>query len=438
MNFARSLEYLLNLGNEVLAMKLGLENIAKLLEALNHPQQKYLKIQIAGTNGKGSTCAFLEAICFSANLKVGMTTSPHLVSITERVRINGADISEEEFARLATLVRETSERLVEVGELATVPTYFEQVTALALTAFAENDVELAILETGLGGRHDATTAAHAEICALTRIDYDHQQYLGETLPEIASEKAAIIHQNSKIAVVRQSPEVMNVILEQCRAVGVEPIFADCVYNWENQTEIGFQIKDQLYPNIKLSLRGEHQRENACLAICLAEILGRKFDFGINTQNIVEGLENARHPGRLQWLEISGVKILLDGAHNRAGAKALRNFLQKDYANSEITFVFGAMGDKNLSQIGEVIFPLAKNLILTQPDNPRSAKVEDLQKIAENFAAGSNIRTAKNVRSAIKSAIESVKKSPAVKDSFVCITGSLYLIGEAQKELQTFK
>ncbi len=438
MNFDESLEYLLNLGNEVLAMKLGLENISKLLKSLNNPQNNYLKIQIAGTNGKGSTCAFLETICLQAKINVGLTTSPHLVSITERVRINGANISEDEFARYATLIRTASENLVEAGELETVPTYFEQVTAIALTAFAENDVELAILETGLGGRYDATTAARAEICAITRIDYDHQQYLGETLPEIAAEKAAIIHQNSNFAVVPQSPEVMNVILERCHAVGVESVIADCNYFKENQPEVSFKLENRIYSNINLGLKGEHQRENACLAICLAEILEKDFQYRITVQNIIAGLENARHSGRLQWLEISGVKILLDGAHNISGAKALRNYLQKDYADSEITFVFGAMNDKNLDQIGEVLFPLAENLILTEPDNPRSAEAGDLEKTAEKIIDKSKIFKVENVRGAIESAIKIVKKFPAEKDAFICITGSLYLVGEAQKQLQTLK
>ncbi|HEX2639295.1 MAG TPA: hypothetical protein VHL50_01935, partial [Pyrinomonadaceae bacterium] len=168
MNFEESESYLLSLGNEVSTMKLGLENIRRLLAALGNPQSNYLKVQIAGTNGKGSVCALLEAICLDAGIKMGLTTSPHLVSITERVRINGREIFSDDFALLASRVRETSERLVKQGELETVPTYFEQVTAVALLAFANAEVELAILETGLGGRLDATTAARSEFVGITR------------------------------------------------------------------------------------------------------------------------------------------------------------------------------------------------------------------------------------------------------------------------------
>ena len=257
MNFDESVKYLYGLGNEVLAMKLGLENIGKLLSALNDPQTNYLKVQIAGTNGKGSTCAFLEAICLKAGIKVGMTTSPHLISVTERIRINGKEMSEEDFARYATRIRETSEQLVANYQassvepsqipnpeskisLETVPTFFEQVTAIALLAFSEARIELAILETGLGGRFDATTAAKAEIVAITSVDYDHQRILGETLTLIAAEKSAIIRPDTKAVIATQNSEAEKVILESCREAGVRPILVS----------EDFKIKNQFFKNNK--------------------------------------------------------------------------------------------------------------------------------------------------------------------------------------------
>jgi len=180
MDFAASTKYLYSLGNEVSAMKLGLENIRTLLDALGKPHEKYLKVQVAGTNGKGSVCAFLNSICLAASVKTGLYTSPHLISITERIKIEGIDISEDEFARHATLVRETAEKLLAKGDLEYRPTFFEQMTAIALVAFAEAKVELAILETGLGGRLDATTAANAENAAIKRIDLDQKEILGKT------------------------------------------------------------------------------------------------------------------------------------------------------------------------------------------------------------------------------------------------------------------
>jgi len=283
VNFREAETYLLSLGNEVEAMKLGLENIRKLLAALGNPETNYLKVQVAGTNGKGSVCAFLDSICREAGIEVGVFTSPHLVSITERVRINGVDISDEEFARIATLVRETSESLVAKCELETVPTYFEQVTAIALVAFAEAKVNLAILETGLGGRYDATTAANAEIAAITRIDLDHQEYLGETLKEIAGEKAAIIRPGSGVVVCDQSRIAMKVILGRCADVGVKP-------------RLTTEFLGQGFGLPALGLEGKHQTENAQVAILLAYTIRDLFH--ITDEAGTAGNEEANHPGRL--------------------------------------------------------------------------------------------------------------------------------------------
>jgi len=228
VNFKESLRYLYDLGYELSVKKFGLENTRQLLAALNYPEKNYLKIQIAGTNGKGSVCAFLDSICASAGIRTGLYTSPHLISITERIKVSGAEISENDFALHAARVRETSEKLVESKELNALPTFFEQVTAIALSYFAEKKVELAILETGLGGRLDSTTATNAEIVAITPIDLDHQDILGETLTEIATEKAAIIREGAAAVVSEQKEEAMKIILERCAKLGVEPILSRLV------------------------------------------------------------------------------------------------------------------------------------------------------------------------------------------------------------------
>ena len=189
MNFEETLRYLLSLGHEMLAIKLGLRNTELLLEALGDPHHAYESVQIAGTNGKGSTAVMLDAICRTAGISTGLYTSPHLVSITERIRINGIEISEERFARYATEISKVADNLLRTGRLAALPTFFEHVTAIALLAFKDAGVRLAILETGLGGRLDATTVAGAQTVAITPVALDHQEYLGETLEEIAGEKA---------------------------------------------------------------------------------------------------------------------------------------------------------------------------------------------------------------------------------------------------------
>lgn len=398
MNFDESVKYLYRLGNEVLAMKLGLENISKLLNALGNPQKNYLKVQVAGTNGKGSTCAFLEAICLQAGLKTGMTTSPHLISITERVKINGAEIDKENFARLATEIRQTSEKLVKNGVLDSVPTFFEQITAIALLAFAENKVELGILETGLGGRLDAVTAANAEIVAITPISFDHQRILGETLAEIAAEKAAVIRfPDQKTVVAKQDAEAEKVIVERCAEFGIKPLRTD------------FDL-----PEVRLSLKGNHQIENAKVAFRLAEILN------IDKNHILAGLQTAVHKGRLEFFR----NILFDGSHNVAGAKALRDYLSEE-VKQPITLIFGAMKDKDIGAIAEILFPLADVLILTEVGNTRTARLKDLRQL---IPERENVFFAGNSREALKIAAQFTK-------NLTCVTGSLYLVGELQEHLK---
>lgn len=430
MKFSESVEYLYNLGYELSVKKFGLENTIKLLKALNNPETNYLKVQVAGTNGKGSTCAFLSSICVSAEINTGLYTSPHLVSITERIKINDREISEEDFARHATRIKETSEKLVEQNELEAVPTFFEQVTAIALNYFAEQKVEIAILETGLGGRFDATTAANAEIAAITPIDYDHQDILGNTLTEIASEKAAIIREDMKVVIaVEQNEEAMNVITQKCESVNVKPHFSD--YRTElnavdmiNGRMIAVFWGDEIYHDIWLGLSGRHQLSNARVAIGLAEILRKDFGFKIEKYHIEDGLEDAQHKGRLEFYD----GILFDGAHNVSGAKALREYLD-EFIKQPITMIFGAMKDKDLKEIAEILFPKAEFLILTKPDNPRSMETEELLRfVPEDFDKNNLIITG-----TVEEALKSVRNISS-ENNLICVTGSLYLVGEAQKIL----
>ncbi|MCW5961396.1 MAG: bifunctional folylpolyglutamate synthase/dihydrofolate synthase [Pyrinomonadaceae bacterium] len=429
MNFDESVNYLYGLGNEVLAMKLGLENIGKLLGALGDPQNKYLKIQIAGTNGKGSTCAFLESICLSAGINVGMTTSPHLISVTERVRVSGIEISEEDFARHSTFIRKVSENLVESRELETVPTYFEQVTAIALNYFAEQNVELAILETGLGGRFDATTAAKAEIVAITPIGLDHQRILGATLPEIASEKAAIIRPGVKAFLSHQEMQAERVIVDRCREAGVEPHFTDVKFEIaavetaersKFDKKIDLTVDSRKYRDIQFKMPGEHQIQNAALAVAISGALP-EFGFTISSANVLEGLSNAVHKGRLQYID----EFLLDGAHNVAGALALRKYLDQTYSEP-VVMIYGSTRDKDISEIAEILFPKAGTIVLTKANNPRAMEIEELEKFVPRYQ---NVEISGSVADALTIAKE------RAGDGCVLVTGSLYLVGEALAEIQ---
>ena len=430
MNFADSVEYLYSLGNEVEAMKLGLDNIRTLLATLGDPQNNYLKVQVAGTNGKGSVCAFLNSICLEAGVRTGLYTSPHLISITERIRINGTDISEADFARYAMRVRETAERLLAKVELEYIPTFFEQVTAIALIAFAEAKVDLAILETGLGGRLDATTAANAEIAAITRIDYDHQEYLGETIEEIAAEKAAIIRAGAKVVIGEQSKGVVQILLDRCRELEIIPEAASKQYIWEydirsrKKTVTEFDVDPPHELGVRPGLAGRHQIENAYTAVMIAGILANDFNVAITEDQVRRGIENARHPGRLEYHG----NYLFDGAHNVGGAKALAEYLTQSETRP-ITLVFGAMRDKNVSAILEILAPLAQRIIITEPSNSRSLSYEEL---LEQFPTDMSKERTFATDNAVSAIDIATKVTP--DDGIILVTGSLYLVGEAKKIL----
>lgn len=409
MNFDEAVQYLLGLGHETLTIKLGLRNTELLLQALDNPERAFLSVQIAGTNGKGSTAAMLDAICRAAGIKTGLYTSPHLVSITERVVIKGVEISPEDFARHATTVRTAAEDLRDRKEIEALPTFFEHVTAIALLAFREAGVEVAILETGLGGRLDSTTAANAPIVGITPIAMDHEDYLGPTLTSIASEKAAVIRPGVTAVIAEQPPEALKVLLDRCAAVGVQP---------------SLDPGKNFYKHFTLSLRGAHQIQNASVAIRLAEAL-RQHGFPISAAQIGFGLADTHHRARLELIPAELIPpFLLDGAHNPAGADALRDFLA-EFGYPWLTLVFAVMSNKKLDEIAAILFPLADCLVLTTIDSPRAASLELLTPLAHRFARGPIIETASSAE-AVRTAI-----TQTPRDGLICVTGSLYLIGETR-------
>lgn len=445
MFFDDAQSYLLSLGHETLTIKLGLENTRKLLAALGDPHKAFPSVQIAGTNGKGSTAVMLESICREAGIRVGLFTSPHLVSITERIRIDGNEVSEAAFARLTERVRQTAEELLRQGELQTLPTFFEHVTAIALLAFQEADIELAILETGLGGRLDSTTAAGAKVIAITPVAMDHQEYLGHTLAEIAAEKAAIIRRGVTAVIAPQAQVALEVIRRQCVEVATKPrLVGDvelrdsrlgaltaqyrsrfCTAAPDGRMCVTFLTPTTRYDNVCLGLRGRHQITNAATALGCAEAL-REHGFAVPYGAVVRGLENARHAGRLELWDRLLPPILFDGAHNPAAARALRNYLD-EFVAQPITMIFSAMRDKALHEMAAILFPAANRIILTPLDNPRAATVEDMEAAAPSNFERSKLVRATSVNNAIWMAQEITDYA-----ELILVTGSLYLIGAVQK------
>jgi dihydrofolate synthase/folylpolyglutamate synthase len=429
MNFPETLHYLYRLGHETLAMKLGLDSIAALCEALGNPHRNYATVHIAGTNGKGSTAAMTEAIALAAGHSVGLYTSPHLVEITERIRVNGVDISPDDFARLATQVRKTCEHLGENQMLPALPTYFEQVTAIGFLYFAEQKVDLAILEVGLGGRLDATNICAPTVCAITPVSLDHQEYLGAQLAEIAAEKAGILKTNVPVVVAPQTSEAMQVIAAQSQAVNAPLIAVEApehqaVIDEASTGMFHFQYHTALSDYaVQLNLRGEHQTINARTAIHLAETL-RQQGVCIAKAAIEAGLQNVHWDGRLELIEYEGRQVLLDGAHNMAGAKTLQEFLRDYERDVPITMVFGVMSDKAIAGMAEMLFPFATTLIATRINNPRSADPFVISETATQLATPS-IR-AESVAEALTQALQ---RTPT--NGLICVCGSLYLIGEVK-------
>jgi dihydrofolate synthase / folylpolyglutamate synthase len=317
------------------------------------------------------------------------------------------------------------------GKIQALPTFFEQVTAIAFLAFKEAEVDTAILETGLGGRLDATTIARAQIVAITQIAFDHEEYLGDTLGAIAAEKAAIIWPGVQAVIVanEQPPEALAVIQKQCAENNVVPAINNCVTRVEEISADGrfcitFKTPLRAYERVWLGLRGKHQINNVAVAIQLAENLRAIGWSEISVDDVRDGVNSATHQGRLELIQHRPA-FLLDGAHNPAGARALREYLE-DFAPHPLTIVFGAMRDKQISQIAEILFPAADQIVLSPVNSPRAATLEQLREIALQHASANHITEASSSIDALDTALA---RTPS--QGMICVTGSLYLIGEVR-------
>ena len=430
MDFPTSLKYLFSLGHEVLAAKFGLENINLLLEKLGHPERAFKSVLVAGTNGKGSVAAMLDSIARTALYRSALFTSPHLQRIQERIQVSGREISGESFAEWASTVREAVESLITAGKLAAPPTFFEQVAAIALCYFRSSAVELAVLEVGLGGRLDATNAVNRIISVVTSIDFDHQKILGNTIEEIAAEKAAIIVNDARAVIGRQTHQAATeILMNRCLETGVLPVFVNEPTATE-ATGVGsvmfnYESAHSDYVRIVSGLRGRHQADNAAAAIEAAELLNES-GFPITREAIIKGLRGASWPGRLELIS-DRPAILLDGAHNPAGARALRKFLD-EFCHSPITLIFAAMSDKDIERMAIELFDVARTIVLTRVRDARSADSARLGGAA--LRASRNVIFAETVRQALSWA-----RSVTPQDGLICVAGSLYLVGEVKRLIE---
>lgn len=399
----------------------GLENIAALLEELGNPQKDLRFIHIAGTNGKGSTAVFIERILRESGYRTGLYTSPYLIRFSEKIQINGNEITDDEILALTQEIYDAERRVQNKKGL--YPTVFERVTALALKYFHEKCCDIVVLETGLGGRLDATNiVANTEVAVITAIGLDHTDILGHTKEKIAAEKAGIIKENCDVVLYEQEKEIMQVISTVCQQKRVNLRIAEVSKGkMEHMTPQGQVFSFGKYENLRTGMLGIYQMHNAITALCAAECLQRK-GWKIHEAAIRRGLEQARWMGRLE-IQKESPPFLVDAAHNPQGVSVLAESLDSLFPNQKKRFVLGVLADKAYEEMLDLIVPQAEAFYVVTPRSTRALEGEKLAKILQ--ARGFPAKSFDVISEAVAEAIQDAKKD----DGVVCAFGSLYYIGE---------
>ena len=404
----------------------SLDRMGRLLEALGSPESRFESIHIAGTKGKGSTAAILHALALECGLKAGLYISPHLVDIRERIRVGWQDISREDLRRLIEAARPHIDRMRAEGDA---PTFFEIFTALAFRRFADVRVDLAIVETGLGGRLDATNVLKPQVSVITAISLDHTHQLGDSLAAIAAEKAGIVKRGVTVVCQPQPAEAVAVIEDTCRRVEAPLVRVglDVTYAWATAERAGGRLSVRTphaaYEDLFLPLMGEHQAVNAATAIAAAELAGPLGE-RLSPERVRSALVQVRWPGRMEYVP-GRPDLLLDGAHNRASMERLFEAVSRHFAGRRIVVVFGSAADKDVDGMLAVLAGLNVPLVFTRTDNPRAASPADLRERFERLG-GEEAEAIPDARAALRTAGE--KAGP---DGLVLVCGSLYLVGEVK-------
>jgi len=416
--YQRSLDYLYGL--EKFGMIFGLTKIEEILEAVGNPHREIQAIHIGGTNGKGSTAAIIASILRKEGYRVGLYTSPHLIRFTERMKVNEKEIEKEEVADLTEWMRER----IETAGIAPPFTFFDFTTAMVFLYFKQKMVDLAVLEVGLGGRLDSTNVIDPLLSIITNIGKDHQDVLGKGILRIAEEKAGIIKESRPLITAATQPKVLRLFSKICREKKA-PFFKvgkEFRYGLAGEGSFSYEGLHRKLWDLSLNLRGSHQMVNATTALGAMEILD---DLGYRVSNdaIVEGLKVVEWPGRLEMVS-SSPRVLLDGAHNSEGALSLRESLEKDFQYHHLILLIGIMKDKDVHSILHSLSPLADHIIFTRPSTDRAASPALLRK-----ALGRNGKKAEVIEDFRKAIDRGL--SLAGEEDILCITGSLYTVGEAR-------
>ena len=412
---------------QMCTIKLGLDTTRALLADLGNPQERLPIIHIAGTNGKGSVGATLLAILSAAGFRTGFYSSPHLVNVRERFQINGTCIDEADFAaltaRLAAMTSASNRQ----------PTYFECATLLAFMWFAEQGVDVVILETGMGGRLDATNVAMPRLAIITDISRDHEQHLGPTLAAIAGEKAGIVKPSVPTIFSGRAPEAVPVVEARCRQLR-SPLFLfgrDFSAHTATSGTFAYRaITGATRAALPLPLQGEHQVVNGALALAALEVLAPVFP--VAPETLIAGLQQVRWPCRLELLNVRNgektVRVLLDGAHNEAGVAALAHELHVNHAGCRLLLIWGNMADKDMGPVFFDLLSLAETVVLTRTESPRFASPESLF-VQLPLAMRAKTHWRESVEQALAIGMEQAEPG-----DLVCVAGSLYLAGRARQVL----
>jgi dihydrofolate synthase/folylpolyglutamate synthase len=405
-------------------IKLGLSTIQQILAGLGNPQNRFFSIHVAGTNGKGSVASFLAAILKASGYKVGLYTSPHLVRFNERISVNDQQISDENVVSAYRAVTD-----IHCGDRE--PTFFEYTTAMALYEFDRQAVDWAVVETGMGGRLDATNVLQPVISIITNVSLEHQGYLGKTIAEIAREKGGIIKRNIPVVTAVSQPSAISVLesLASEQASSLFRLKKDFRVRRNTDRTFSYYGLDHVWRGITTSLPGSHQVENAALVLAACELLTRN-DPKISLAHIQTGLDNTRWPGRLEVVSEHPM-IILDGAHNLNAAKELAKYLKTELKGRRITLIIGILEDKPYAAILEYLLPACARVILTSPKIDRALPVDTLYPIAA--AIQSDVQRIPDVSEAIAFAARNAKP-----EEVICVAGSLYVVGEAKAYLSSSK
>lgn len=417
MDYHEALEYIH--GTQKFGWKFGLENIRNLLELMDNPHKKLKFVHVGGTNGKGSTVSFISSMLIEAGYKVGIYTSPYLVRFTERIKINDEEIDEDELAAITGVVREKVGIMLDRGD--NHPTEFEIVTAIAFQYFHEKGCDIVVLEVGLGGRLDSTNVIDTPLVSvITTISYDHMNILGNTLEEIAGEKAGIIKADGRVVLYPQLPETEKVFENACREKNAVLYEVDFSRLKLKSFGVDGQVFDyENYTNLKISLLGEHQIKNAAVAIKTIGVL-EDGGYKIGASAVRKGLLNAKWPGRLEIINRDPV-VIIDGAHNAEGAKALSRSLELYFPGREKTFIIGVLKDKDFIPMIEAVAPIAERFVTVTPNSERAISAKELAIIIKSYCK--NVQVSDTIEEAIE---KSMSLSPP--GGIICAFGSLYYIG----------